>query len=124
MKEPASYERAVGTMPADLRESGGFTLDADETVAYLGVGKAAPSGGAEGLRSRLGAASARWTSRPGRWRPSSTCLSRWPYPGEPLRAGRDPVLPETGGDAPQRMWITRSDGTGNRSLYKETRTNG
>jgi len=27
---------------------------------------------------------------------------------------------ETGGDAPQRMWITRSDGTGNRPLYKET----
>jgi oligogalacturonide lyase len=45
MKDPASYERAVGTMPADLRESGGFTLDADEKVARFGVGEAPPGGG-------------------------------------------------------------------------------
>ncbi len=27
---------------------------------------------------------------------------------------------ETGGDAPQRMWIVRSDGSGNRPFYAET----
>jgi oligogalacturonide lyase len=27
---------------------------------------------------------------------------------------------ETGGDAPQRMWLVNADGTGNRPLYKET----
>jgi oligogalacturonide lyase len=29
---------------------------------------------------------------------------------------------ETGGDAPQRMWIVKADGTGNRPLYIETPT--
>jgi oligogalacturonide lyase len=53
MKGPASYERAVGTMPADLRESGGFTLDADEKSAYIGVGKVPPGGG-RGASAGLG----------------------------------------------------------------------
>ena len=33
----AAYERVIGTLPADLRDSGGFALDADETKAYWGV---------------------------------------------------------------------------------------
>jgi len=46
-------------------------------------------------------------------------------PGQSLRARRGHVLHETGGDAPQRMWITRSDGSENRPLYKrKPRTNG
>jgi oligogalacturonide lyase len=36
-KEAAAYERVVGTMPEDLRDAGGFALDADETAAYWGV---------------------------------------------------------------------------------------
>jgi oligogalacturonide lyase len=38
MKAPVSYERTVMTLPSDIRESGGFTLDADEKSAYIGVG--------------------------------------------------------------------------------------
>lgn len=34
---PATYERVVAVLPADLRDSGGFALDADETKAYWGV---------------------------------------------------------------------------------------
>jgi oligogalacturonide lyase len=37
MKDPATYERVVATLPADLRDAGGFALDADETKLYWGV---------------------------------------------------------------------------------------
>jgi oligogalacturonide lyase len=36
-RAPAAYERVVATLPAELRDSGGFALDADETKAYWGV---------------------------------------------------------------------------------------
>ena len=38
----------------------------------------------------------------------------------PWAAGEIIYCMETGGDAPQRMWFVRADGTGNRPLYKET----
>jgi oligogalacturonide lyase len=38
MKEAATYERLVATLPDDLRDAGGFALDADETKIYWGVG--------------------------------------------------------------------------------------
>jgi oligogalacturonide lyase len=51
MKDPATYERIVATLPADLRDAGGFALDADETKIYWGVGwgprQQVPSGRAE-----------------------------------------------------------------------------
>lgn len=37
VKPAASYERVVTTLPTDLRDAGGFALDADEAVAYWGV---------------------------------------------------------------------------------------
>ncbi|HVT72634.1 MAG TPA: hypothetical protein VHD61_05820 [Lacunisphaera sp.] len=36
-KDGAAYERIVATLPNDLRDAGGFALDADETKAYWGV---------------------------------------------------------------------------------------
>lgn len=36
-KDAAAYERVICTLPADLRDAGGFALDADETKAYWGV---------------------------------------------------------------------------------------
>lgn len=36
-KEPGAYERIVTTLPADLRDAGGFGVDADESKAYWGV---------------------------------------------------------------------------------------
>lgn len=39
-KPAAAYERVVATLPADLRDAGGFALDADETKAYWGVAPA------------------------------------------------------------------------------------
>ncbi|PTY07589.1 hypothetical protein DB347_04970 [Opitutaceae bacterium EW11] len=37
LKAPFIYQRVVATLPADLRDSGGFGVDADETKAYWGV---------------------------------------------------------------------------------------
>jgi len=130
MKDPASYERAVGTMPADLRESGGFTLDADEKVAYIGVGKAPPGGGRGGPPRSVGQPQ----PPPPAWGgirkmdlQTGAVASVVDVPFQMGHIQANPYLPgeilychETGGDAPQRMWITRSDGTGNRPLYKET----
>ena len=136
MKDPASYERLIGGLPPDLRDSGGFTLDADEKVGYMGVGKAQPGGGRGGP-----------PPAPGQPRPPRPAQPPQPAWGGirqidlqtgkvtqvidvPFQMGHiqaNPYVPgeimychETGGDAPQRMWITRSDGTGNRPLYKET----
>jgi len=113
MKEPASYERAVGTMPADLRESGGFTLDADETVAYLGVGKAAPGGGRGGPPQPAWGGIRKMDLQTG----AVATVVDVPFQMGHIQA--NPYVPgeilychETGGDAPQRMWIARSDGTG------------
>ena len=36
-KDAAAYERVICTLPADLRDAGGFALDADESKAYWGV---------------------------------------------------------------------------------------
>lgn len=36
-KEAATYERLVATLPEELRDAGGFALDADESKAYWGV---------------------------------------------------------------------------------------
>jgi len=37
VKEASAYERIVCTLPSDLRDAGGFALDADESCAYWGV---------------------------------------------------------------------------------------
>ncbi len=36
-KDASAYERIVATLPEDLRDAGGFALDADESKAYWGV---------------------------------------------------------------------------------------
>jgi len=157
-KEAAAYQRVICTLPEDLRDAGGFALDADETKAYWGVS---------------------WGSQPPRPpRPPRVAAA---VPGEPparrqiddqnmdpnqsrevarkrfaeqgkgpggirsidlttgeiktvidvdFRMGHvqtNPWVPgeiiychETTGDGPQRMWLVRGDGTGNRPLYVET----
>jgi oligogalacturonide lyase len=139
MKDPATYERLIMKLPNDVREAGGFTLDADERVAYVGVTRLTP----EQVQARQQSAS----QLPGR---PPTRPPGQPIPTVPggirsidLRTGAiktvidtsftmghvqaNPWVPgeiiycnETGGDAPQRMWLVRADGTDNHPLYKET----
>jgi oligogalacturonide lyase len=141
MKSPETYERAIMTISADMREPGGFVLDADEKTAYIGVGfgnvppprtdtqKPAPI-----QEDSLETVMARENSRgPQRYEIHSIDLATGKMKkifDVPFRLGHIQANPfvsgeilychETGGDAPQRMWIINADGTGNHPLYKET----
>lgn len=118
------YERLVATLPADYRDSGGWTLDANEKTAYFGVARSDPPprpagqpvpqvpGGVRALDLKTGAWS---TVVDTDFRMGHVQANPW-VPGEILYCW------ETGGDAPQRMWIIHADGTGNRPLYPELPT--
>ncbi|WP_152608573.1 hypothetical protein [Croceibacterium mercuriale] len=121
---PGDHERLVATLPEDYRDSGGWTLDADEQTAYFGVNLSDPPprppgqpvpqvpGGVRSLDLRTGA----WTRViDSEFRMGHVQANPW-VPGEILYCW------ETGGDAPQRMWIVNRDGTGNRPLYPEQKT--
>jgi oligogalacturonide lyase len=133
MKDPSTYERIIMTMPEELRESGGFTLDADEKFAYIGIGFT------KDFSHRDPADTAFYRRRRGMPIPQrpggirkidlqtgeiSTVID---VPSTMGHVQANPWVPgdimycnETGGDAPQRMWFVRADGTGNKALYKET----
>lgn len=106
--------RVIGQLPGAAVLSGTLSLDAAEDAVYLG------------LEHGEGAENPRWSIvaldvETGRLR---TVIE----PGFPVgHVQANPERPEwiaycheTGGDAPQRMWVVRADGSGNRPLYRET----
>lgn len=124
-KSQATYERVIATLPENLRESGGFTLDADEKVAYVGV-------------ARLDAVKGEITKKrtrgvdpiPGGIRAinlSTGAISTVidvPFrmghiQANPFKTGEILFCHESGGDTPQRMWLVNADGSGYKALYKE-----
>jgi oligogalacturonide lyase len=109
-KEPAAYERQVAVMPAGFRVSGGFTLDADETKAYSGVSLGDEKGGLRAIDLKTGEVS----------KIVDVPFRMGHVQANPWVSGEIMYCHETGGDAPQRMWFVRADGTGNRPLYVET----
>ena len=115
------YERVVAVLPPDYRGEGGLTLDAGEKVAYLGVNLQDPPPREPGKPL---------PQVPGgdpRRRPGDRCLHqgrrhavpRRARAGEPVGARRDPLLQRDRRDAPQRMWVVKADGSGNRPLFEE-----
>ena len=149
-KEPRAYERVVATLPSDLRDAGGFALDADETQLYWGVSldpapaaRPSPPPAAGGRREiddrNMDPKQDREESRrrfesagQGRGGIRSIDLASGAIRtvvDVPFRMGHvqaNPWVPgeivychETTGDAPQRIWTVRADGTGNRPLYVE-----
>lgn len=131
VKSPESYERVVTTLPQGLRESGGFGLDANEDVAYLGVrggdtGEHLPPG-TEIIQTepgqRMGAGPAGLRSIHLQTGALKVVLDT-PFlmghvQANPFKPGEILYCHETGGDAKQRMWITNADGSNNRPLFKE-----
>lgn len=132
LKASGSYEHTIMTMPDSLRESGGFTLDADEKYAYVGIShsKDFPEGPIDTalMRRRTGVAI---PQRPGGIRKIdlstgeisnviNTPFTMGHVQANPFVPGEIVYCNETGGDAPQRMWFVKADGTGNKPLYKET----
>ena len=141
-RDAAAYERVVATLPEELRDSGGFALDADETKAYWGVAwgppparpaqpidrqNTDPAQSREANRQRFEAAGRGTggirsidlrTGAVGKvidvaFRMGHVQANPW-VPGEIV------YCHETTGDAPQRIWTVHADGTGNRPLYVET----
>lgn len=125
VKERTAYERFIAKLPDDLAESGGFTLDADETKAYVGVRrldakptiqhddsyriKQVPSG-IRMIDLQTGKISS----------VIDVPFTMGHLQANPFVAGEILYCQETGGDAPQRMWIVQADGSGNIPLYVET----
>jgi oligogalacturonide lyase len=157
----AAYERVIATLPTELRDSGGFAVDADDSAAYWGVTWGPPPPAPAGAPARAGTAAAPGAGADNRREidqrntdPSEAreaARKRFEERGRgpggirridlktgevttvidvDLRMGHvqtNPWVPgeiiychETTGDAPQRMWTVRADGTGNRPLYVET----
>jgi oligogalacturonide lyase len=126
----ASYERVCATLPRGLR-SAQVALDADEMVAYAGVrggdvGQHLPAG-VKILEKPQGA---RMGAGPGGLRSFDLQTGEMKVVTDtPFQVGHvqtNPWVPgeiiycwETGGDAPQRMWTVRGDGSGNRPLFVE-----
>ena len=117
----AARERVAAVLPPDHRGEGGLALDASEKVAYLGVnrqdppprepGKPLPQvpGGVRAVDLATGAYT-KVVDTP--FRVGHVQANPW-VPGEILYCN------ETGGDAPQRMWVVKADGSGNRPLFEE-----
>jgi oligogalacturonide lyase len=159
-KEAAAYERVICTLPEDLRDAGGFALDADETKIYWGVSwgpqpprpprppRPAPSAsGTPGEPPRRQIDDQNMDPNQSREASRKRFAEQGKGPGgirsidlktgeiktvidvefrmghvqtNPWEPGEIIYCHETTGDGPQRMWIVRADGTGNRPLYVET----
>jgi len=129
--DAAAYERLVTTFQEEI---GGMALDADEKVIYLRMS-----------RTRRGAPDTTEDRRDGTTPTAPKIDGQDPSgirsvnlaTGEiktvidtpftvghlqtnPKRSGELAYCHETGGDAPQRMWIVNADGSGNRPLYEES----
>jgi oligogalacturonide lyase len=115
LADSSKYERRIAALPLGERESGGFTLDAEEDKAYLGISYKKKN---DTLNY---------------YKISSIDLQTGNYSTiieVPFRVGHLQANPwirgeilycwETGGDAEQRMWMVNADGSGNRPFYKET----
>lgn len=112
MKAAEAYERTVATLPQGLEVSGGFALDAEETHAYLGAKHAGRSdaGRLWSIDLRTGVIE-HLVDAPFR---VGHVQANPRVPGEIL------YCHETGGDAPQRMWLVNTADRTPRPLYPES----
>ena len=118
---PGGYERIVATLPNDHIEAGGFTLDADEKTAYVGFDarRAPPRPPGQPVPQVPGGIRAIDLDT-GKVRTVVETKFRMGHvQANPFVPGEILYCHETGGDAPQRMWIVRGDGSGNRPVFRE-----
>lgn len=124
VKERSAYERQIATLPAEHKGAGGFDIDADESAAYFGVrfedgpprepGKPIPQVPSGIAAIDLKTGDYRIVLRTP-FLMGHVQVNPW-VPGEIIYCN------ETGGDAPQRIWSVRADGTENRAIFKEADT--
>ena len=103
------YEKLLATLPDGLGESGGFCIDVNEDKAYMGVSRGEELGGIRWIDLKSGE--------------TGTVIDvdfrMGHVQASPFIPGEIVYCHETGGDAPQRMWMVNADGSGNRPLYVE-----
>lgn len=111
MKTAAAYRRKLADMPMGANLSGTFTEDADGKSLYFGLVDSAQVYSVQKLDL------------------DSLAFSKviddvgfhvGHCQAHPTRPGIISYCQETGGDTAQRMWITHSNGAGNRPFYTET----
>ncbi len=124
VKERSAYEREIATLPAEYKGAGGFDIDADESAAYFGVRFAdGPPREKDKPIPQVPSGIAAVDLKTGAYR----IVLRTPFlmghvQVNPWVPGEIVYCNETGGDAPQRIWTVRADGTGNRPVFKEADT--
>jgi oligogalacturonide lyase len=116
------YETSHGDLPAGFINAGGFTLDADEKTAYFGFDQEkAPPRPLGGPVPQVPGGILAMDITTGKTRTVVTSEFRMGHvQANPFKPGEILYCWETGGDAPQRMWIVNADGTGNREVFKES----
>ncbi len=116
-----AYERVVATLPEDFEGAGGFALDADESAAYFGMrlAKAPPREPGKPIPQVPSAILAVDFATGAHRRVLETPFLMGHIQTNPWVPGEIIYCNETGGDAPQRIWTVRADGTGNRPVFVE-----
>lgn len=116
VKKVSAYEKVIATFPKRTSNSGGFSLDANETQAYIGIRTVSPTNDTTYALQKVDLKTGNISTLidlP--WRIGHIQANPW-VEGEIL------YCHETGGDAPQRMWLINADGSNNRPLYQEAPT--
>jgi oligogalacturonide lyase len=115
------FERAVGTLPKNFIGAGGFTLDADEKTAYLGFDqRRAPAREPGQPVPQVPGGLLAMDLANGKTRTVVEVPFRMGHvQANPIKPGEILYCHETGGDAPQRMWIVNADGSNNRPVFPE-----
>lgn len=130
MKAASTYERVIVTIPDIMLAVGGFTIDSDEKYAYfsaLAKDLLQVNGNPTGTRSKINIdnrqqAIGKIDLQSGR----ISTLINVPFPVDILHMQANPWVTDEieyadgTENAPQRMWLVKADGSGNRPLYKET----
>lgn len=114
VREPSSYERTVASLPDGLTPAGTLGLDRNEERIFVAVRLAEERSGIYAIDMESGEV-AKLTEVP--FRANHLQANPW-VSGEIMYCW------ETGGDAPQRMWLLSIDGDGNvvnRPVYEEQR---
>lgn len=110
VKSSTQYRRKLGELPAGQQVSGTFTEDADGKELYFGLVDSAEHYSIQKLDVATGTF----------FKVLDVDFRVGHCQAHPTRTGLISYCQESGGDTAQRMWITHSDGTGNRPFYVET----
>lgn len=132
---PADYEQFIGTFPSDMGRPGSYCVNSDDNMAFITVDR---DGTPEEVEQMNAQAFIPQSDQPLKIKPSLSGIRKMDLlTGEVtmvcdvlfkvghIQASRfqpDEIVfcNETGGDANQRMWYVKADGSDLRPLYRET----